>query len=300
MAAVSVKAIEWAWAQNLDSTCKFVLVAICDCHNQKTGLCFPSVSHLVRKTSFTRKTIFKSLNTLADLGLISKVKTKGNNNNYSLNTDVLVLEGDQLKSKGKPQKAMSTSNPSTSPASEHDTPSPIYTSNPEGHTSNPDASASNPDDLILFNGNITGSNGKVNGKEKLAVPAKKKSKKKPKEKPQTKETWNAYIAAYTNRYKVAPIRNVTVNSQMAKFVQRVPMEEAPGIAVFFVYHQNRYYVQSGHCIGLLLRDAEKLRTEWATNTKITEGSARQADRTQTNANAFAPLLKAAREKEHGK
>ena len=45
-----------------------------------------------------------------------------------------------------------------------------------------------------------------------------------------------------------------------------------------------------HPTNLLLRDAEKLRTEWATGRQVTRTQAAQVDRTQTNANAFAGLL----------
>lgn len=139
-------------------------------------------------------------------------------------------------------------------------------------------------------------NPKVNGGKKPAVGKQKKSK----EKKPTTEVWEAYSREYLTRYSTEPIRNAKVNSQIKQFVDRVPQGTAPAIAAFYVYHENYFYVQKGHCIGLLLTDAEKLHTEWVTNTKITAGTARQRDRTQTNANAFAPLLKAAREKEHGK
>jgi hypothetical protein len=49
-----------------------------------------------------------------------------------------------------------------------------------------------------------------------------------------------------------------------------------------------------HSVDLLLRDAETLRTQWATKRQVTSTQALQADRTQTTANAFAPLLAEAR------
>ena len=47
---------------------------------------------------------------------------------------------------------------------------------------------------------------------------------------------------------------------------------------------------------MLVQDAEKLRTEWATGRQGTATQAVQADRTQTNFNAFAPLLAEAQAK----
>jgi hypothetical protein len=56
-----------------------------------------------------------------------------------------------------------------------------------------------------------------------------------------------------------------------------------------------------HSIGAMVKDSEKLRTEWATNCKMTQTKALQADKTQTNFDAFAPLIAEAeaREKANG-
>lgn len=110
-------------------------------------------------------------------------------------------------------------------------------------------------------------------------------------------TWNAYAAAYQNRYRAPPVRNATVNGQLAQFVGRIGAEESPHVAAYYVGHQNRFYVEVGHSVGVLLRDAEKLRTEWATGQQRTSMQAIQADRTQTNFNAFAPLIAEAQAKE---
>ena len=110
-------------------------------------------------------------------------------------------------------------------------------------------------------------------------------------------TWDAYAEAYAQRYHVAPTRNAKVNGQLANFVERVPAEEAPAIAAWFVSHQRRWYVERCHSVDCLLRDSETLRTEYATGRRGTTAQAIQADRTQTNLNAFAPLLAEARAKE---
>lgn len=119
--------------------------------------------------------------------------------------------------------------------------------------------------------------------------------------PASGEVWNSYSEAYACRYGAGPVRNATVNSQLAQLVGKLGAEEAPAVAAFYVGHQGRFYVQSMHSVGALLRDAEKLRTEWFTNRQVTTASAIQADRTQTNFEAFAPLLAAAQaEESHGK
>ena len=113
------------------------------------------------------------------------------------------------------------------------------------------------------------------------------------------ETWDAYAEAYGARYGAAPVRNATVNGQLANLVARLGAEESPGVAAYFVSHQNMLYVRAMHPVSLLLRDAEKLRTEWATKRQTTNAQAVMTDRTQTNLNAFAPLLaKAEAEEAH--
>lgn len=121
-------------------------------------------------------------------------------------------------------------------------------------------------------------------------------KAKPKAEVPTGAVWQAYSTAYQARYEVEPIRNATVNGQLAQVVARLGAEAA-FVAEFYLSHKNRYYVEKMHPVGLLLSDAEKLRTEWATGRQVTATQAQQADKTQTNASAFAPLIAEAREKE---
>jgi hypothetical protein len=109
----------------------------------------------------------------------------------------------------------------------------------------------------------------------------------------TAETWAAYSTAYRTRYGVDPTRNATVNGQLAQFVGRVPAAEAPEIAAFYVLHNKHFYISSRHAVGALLRDAEGLRTEWLSGRTVTDTEARQADRTQSNANVWGKLIKEA-------
>lgn len=113
----------------------------------------------------------------------------------------------------------------------------------------------------------------------------------------TLETWDAYSTAYFDRYGTEPVRNASVNGKLAQFVSRLGRDEAPHVARFFVGHSNAYYVRQMHDVGTMLKDAEKLRTEWATNSRMTQTKALQADKTQTNLDAFAPLIAAAKAKE---
>lgn len=128
-----------------------------------------------------------------------------------------------------------------------------------------------------------------------SLPKKQAAKKEPA--PST-ETWNAYATAYQNRYRTPPVRNATVNGQLAQLVARLGAAEAPQVAAWYVSHQNQFYVGGGHSVGLLLRDCEKLRTQWATGRQVTATQANQADKTQTNLSAFAGLIEEAKEREY--
>lgn len=121
-------------------------------------------------------------------------------------------------------------------------------------------------------------------------------KSKPKAEPKTGPVWQAYSEAYRGRYGTDPVRNSTVNGQLAQVVNRLG-EEAAFVAEFYLSHRNRFYVEKMHPVGLLLSDAEKLRTEWATGRQTTATQANQADKTQTNFSAFAPLFAEAQAKE---
>lgn len=108
----------------------------------------------------------------------------------------------------------------------------------------------------------------------------------------SRETWNAYAEAYLRRYGTEPVRNGTVNGQIAHLVKRLG-GEAPAVAAWYVGHSAAYYVKVAHSVGAMLRDAEALRTQWATQKRITDTSARKADQTQSNGQAFGNLLKGA-------
>ena len=124
-------------------------------------------------------------------------------------------------------------------------------------------------------------NAKGNGKEKPTPP--------------TRETWAAYKAAYLQRHGADPVSNAKVNSQIKQFVERIGQDESPGVAAFFVGSNRGLYVSAKHPVNLLLRDAESLRTEWATNRHGTETEGRQADKTAAIGNVFTKLIEESRE-----
>lgn len=106
-----------------------------------------------------------------------------------------------------------------------------------------------------------------------------------------REAWDSYSAAYDARYGEPPTRNAKTNGQIAQFVRRVPVGEAPAIAAFFVGLNKRWYVERGHSLDCLVADAESLRTQWATGRTVTSHAAREADRRQGRGQEYEDLGK---------
>jgi hypothetical protein len=103
-------------------------------------------------------------------------------------------------------------------------------------------------------------------------------------------TWRSYREAYKERHGEAPLWNAKTGGQLKSFVSRVPKEEAPLIAAFYLTHSDQFYVKSMHSVGLLLRDAEKLRTEWVTGRKITSAQAKESEQKDANVEAMKTYL----------
>jgi hypothetical protein len=95
----------------------------------------------------------------------------------------------------------------------------------------------------------------------------------------TVPTRDAYEAAYEKRYNARPPRSESINGKLAQFIKRVGYENAPAIASFYVSHKAARYTKEMHPVGLLLKDAEKLHTEWSTGRQMTDTEAYQQERT---------------------
>lgn len=106
--------------------------------------------------------------------------------------------------------------------------------------------------------------------------------------PLNAEIWTSYSTAYFAKYGTEPVRNAKVNSQVSQLGQRLG-GDAPHVAGWFLSHRNGWYAQRMHSMDCLLNDAEKLRTEWATGTQMTQARARQVDKSTGGGNAFLKL-----------
>jgi hypothetical protein len=97
---------------------------------------------------------------------------------------------------------------------------------------------------------------------------------------ETTATWNAYAAAYAARYGEPPPRSAAANGMLTRFLKLIPREEAPEVAAFYLTCGERFYLVKMHPLNLLVADAVKLRTSWATGRRVTEHAAREADTRQ--------------------
>lgn len=105
-----------------------------------------------------------------------------------------------------------------------------------------------------------------------------------------RETFREYQQAYAARYGAPHVDNAKVRSQVKQFVQRIGHDESPLVAAWYVQHPGAKYVGAMHGMDLLLKDAEKLRTEWATGRVVTSTAARQSDRRGAMTSALQNLL----------
>ena len=103
-------------------------------------------------------------------------------------------------------------------------------------------------------------------------------------------TWAAYSGAYLDRYGVEPVRNAKVNAAIKGFTRRIGADESPDVARYYVGHADAYYARKCHDAGAMLADAEKLRTEWATQRQVTGVTARQQERSGTMRSAVDRIL----------
>lgn len=104
--------------------------------------------------------------------------------------------------------------------------------------------------------------------------------------PPTNAPWDSYSEAYERRHGAKPPDSAKGRSLLKQFLTRVPAEDAPAIAAFFLTHNDSLYVRAKHPIDLLLRDAPKLYTEWKTGRTSTATGARQKDQTQENVDSW--------------
>lgn len=108
--------------------------------------------------------------------------------------------------------------------------------------------------------------------------------------PDSAIVWQAFQAAYQERYGTDHPRNAKVNGQMVQFIGRIGLDEAPHVAAYYVHHPNAYYVQKRHMVGLMLQDAEALRTDWKTGKRSTRRGASEEDRLAATGDMYREIM----------
>lgn len=83
---MSVRAITWAWTVELKSTEKLLLLALCDHANDEDFECWPSVTHLQRKTGLSRPAVWRGIDRLLEKKLVFRVGNREGINGSKGNT----------------------------------------------------------------------------------------------------------------------------------------------------------------------------------------------------------------------
>lgn len=246
------------WGLQMQATRKSVLISLADNANDD-GLCWPSIATICERTCLSIRAVQDALGWLEESQVVRRIDRAGRSNHFYITPKAYTPAPAAPRIRRTPQQV-------------HPTPAASAPQPPQEARIPPAPAAP-----------ITVIEPSLEPSKEPSVVAKAKKTPLP-----TKETWGLYAMAYFSRYRVDPVRNQTVNSQMAQFVSRIGQEEAPQVAAFYVHSNAAFYVQCGHSVGIMLRDAEKLRMEWATGRQITQTRARQQD--QTASNPFVAML----------
>ena len=121
--------------------------------------------------------------------------------------------------------------------------------------------------------------------ETVEASASKKSKKKssPEKTELNRKIWESYAQAFSERYRVQPTRNASVNAKISQLGERLG-EEAIAVVKFFLSHTDGFYLKKIHDIGLCLKDAESLHVQMQRGKAITSQDVRNFERNSNQMN----------------
>ena len=103
-------------------------------------------------------------------------------------------------------------------------------------------------------------------------------------------TWVAYSEAYAKRYGREPLRNAKTNALCVQLVDALGADISPKVAAHYLVTNAQPYAGSGHTLALLVRDYQKIHTEWETGRRVTQSKAREADRLQGTGDAWHRVM----------
>lgn len=121
---------------------------------------------------------------------------------------------------------------------------------------------------------------KVNEKKLKEVTETSKSLESKKENPDKTENlriWQTYLDAYRLRYGIEPVRNAQVNAQVSNLRKKLGADDACSVVLFYLKHNDAWYLKNTHSFGLCLKDAETLRTQMLRGRAVTMTEARKGE-----------------------
>lgn len=274
---MSNRAINWASMLKLKPTEKVVLLMLADTADAFDET-YPSNARLAALCNISERTVMRAKQKLEELGLIAqKARYRDGvqlSNNYRLHVSKPVPEALQVRLPKGGDKLSPYRNSKTAAQNQGgDNLTPLNTANNsvggDTHVTPGVTNQADRGDTGVTRGvTKTAEGGDTHVTQNPLNPHLTHQEptlqqgKKPSREPVTNPVWDAYADEYRKRYGVQPIRNRTVNGQLAQFVQRVGQQDAPDIARFFVTLDERFYCQGRHTVGQMLSDAEKLAPMW--------------------------------------
>ena len=110
-------------------------------------------------------------------------------------------------------------------------------------------------------------------------------------------TWEAYSSGYARRYGREPVRNAKTNTLCCRLVDLLGANKAPVAARYYLNVNSQPYSGAGHCLELLIRDAQKILTEAETGRRVTQHQARESDRLQATGDDWREIKAMHKEKD---
>lgn len=89
---MSMKVMTYVWQLKLNHTDKLVLLALADNANDDSGLAWPSVKTICKKTCLSERGVQGAAARLSKLGYLKIIERKGHSNHYYVCPDVASLE----------------------------------------------------------------------------------------------------------------------------------------------------------------------------------------------------------------
>lgn len=133
----------------------------------------------------------------------------------------------------------------------------------------------------------------------------RETKPKPKKKPRSKKpvnpeveerrelarkVWETYRAGFLQRYRIEPLRNAKVNSQIVALIRDVGKEHVVNLVGFYLRHNDAFFIRAHHPMGVCLNSAQRLIAEMLTGQRTNFAAARRAEAQQDTEDAIRGYL----------